>query len=364
MTSLYERYADLLVRYCVQAKPGDRVYVRSSYLAEPLLAPLYRALTAAGAHYDAKISIREEDRIFAESACDAQISDVSPAERVIYETYDAFVTVRAPFNLKSMQSISPDTKKKLGMAKGELHDIFSARSASGELRWTLCEFPTDAAAQECGMSLSEYERFVFGACRLFDDDPVASWRAVRESQQKAVDRLNAASTVRYVNADTDISFSVKNRRWINSDGRRNMPSGEVFTSPVEDSVNGHIRFSYPGIYMGEEIEDIRLEVKDGLVVKWSASRGQEFLDRVMEIDGARRFGEAAIGTNAGITRFSKNMLFDEKMGGTIHMALGSTYRETGGKNESPIHWDLLADMRAGEIHADGECIYRGGAFLF
>jgi aminopeptidase len=364
MTSLYERYADLLVRYCVQANPGSRVYVRSSYLAEPLLGPLYRALTKAGAHYDSKITIRDEDRTFAECASDSQIEDVSPAEKLIYETYDAFVSIRAPFNLKSMQSVPPATKKKLGQAKGVLHDIFSDRSASGALRWTLCEFPTDAAAQECGMSLAEYERFVFSACRLFDADPVSSWLAVRESQQRAVDRLNRASAVRYVNADTDITFSVSGRKWINSDGRRNMPSGEVFTSPVEDSVNGYIRFSYPGIYMGEEIEDIRLEVKGGLVVAWSASRGAEFLDRIMEIDGARRFGEAAIGTNAGISRFTKNMLFDEKMGGTIHMALGSTYKETGGKNESAIHWDLLADMRLGEILADGECIYRNGSFLF
>lgn len=363
MISLYEKYAKLLVDYCLGAKSGDRVFIRSSYLAEPLLSQVYTFLTKAGALYDTKISIRDEERIFAENASDSQIAAISPVERAVYESYSAILTIRAPFNLKNMQSISAETKKKLGEAKGELHDIFSQRSATGSLRWTLCEFPTDAAAQECGMSLGEYEQFVFSACRLFDDDPVASWLRVRENQQRAVDRLNTASAIRFVNADTDISFSVRGRRWINSDGRRNMPSGEVFTSPVENSVNGRIRFSYPGIYMGEEIEDIRLEVKDGLVVAWGASKGKEFLDRIMQIEGARRFGEAAIGTNSGIQRFTKNMLFDEKMGGTVHMALGSTYKETGGKNESPIHWDLLADMRPGEIHADGVCIYRNGSFL-
>ena len=363
MDSLYRKYAELLVRYCLAAKAGDKVYVRSSYLAEPLLSEIYRELTIAGARYESKIAIRDEERIFADHASDALINDISPIERAVYESYDCILTVRAPFNCKSMQSVSPDMKKKLGQARGELHDIFSARSASGSLRWTLCEFPTDAAAQECGMSLSEYESFVYGACHLFDDEPVASWLAVRESQQRAVARLDRASRIRFHNRDTDISFSVQGRRWINSDGRRNMPSGEVFTAPVEDSVNGHIRFSYPGIYMGEEIEDIRLDVKDGLVVKWEASRGQEFLDRIMTIDGARRFGEAAVGTNSGITHFTKNMLFDEKMGGTVHMALGSTYAETGGTNQSPIHWDLLADMHEGEIFADGELIYRGGRFV-
>jgi len=364
MNSLYERYADLLVRYCLRAQPGDRVSIRSSYLAEPLLAPVYRGLTLAGAHYDAKIAIRDEDRIFAECASDQQIGEISPLERIIYESYDAILTIRAPFNLKNMQSIPAETKKKLGEAKGELHDIFSSRSANGSLRWTLCEFPTDAAAQECGMSLGEYEQFVFGACRLFDHDPVAAWNRVRENQQAAVYRLDRATAVRFVNDDSDITFSVKGRKWINSDGRRNMPSGEVFSSPVEDSVNGHILFSYPGIYMGEEIEDIRLEVKNGLVISWSASRGKELLDRIMQIEGARRFGECAIGTNDGISRFTKNMLFDEKMGGTVHMALGSTYKETGGLNQSPIHWDLLADMNAGGIFADGTCIYRNGHFIF
>ncbi|MGL4368651.1 MAG: aminopeptidase, partial [Spirochaetota bacterium] len=251
MNSLYKKYADLLAGYCLGAKKGDRVFVRSSYLAEPLLCEVYRALTRAGARYESQISLRGEDRIFADEASDSLISDISPVERAVFEQYDAVLTIRAPFNTKSMQSVGADTKKKLGEAKGALHDVFSARSASGSLRWTLCEFPTEAAAQECGMSLEEYQSFVFNACRLNDADPVSCWKAVHDAQQRAVERLERASVIRFVNADTDLSFSVKGRRWMNSDGRRNMPSGEVYTAPVEDSVNGHIRFSYPGIYMGE-----------------------------------------------------------------------------------------------------------------
>jgi len=176
--------------------------------------------------------------------------------------------------------------------------------------------------------------------------------------------LDKKDKIRFFGPDTDITFSVKGRKWINSSGDANMPSGEVFTTPLEDSVNGKIRFSYPGIFMGQEIEDISLEVKDGEVIKWDAKVGRKLLDSVFEIPGSRRFGEAAIGTNYGITKFIKNMLFDEKIGGTIHMAIGAAYPHTGGKNESSIHWDLLADMKnGGEIYADDELVYKNGRFI-
>jgi aminopeptidase len=170
--------------------------------------------------------------------------------------------------------------------------------------------------------------------------------------------------MRYISKDTDISFSTKDRIWINSDGRANMPSGEVFTGPVEDSVNGTIFFSYPGVYMGHEVENVRLWVKDGLVERWEATRGKDFLNYIFTIPGARRFGEAAIGTNYDISRITKNILFDEKIGGSIHMAIGQSYLHTGGNNESSVHWDMITDMtEAGEIWADGEKIYEKGKFL-
>jgi aminopeptidase len=214
------------------------------------------------------------------------------------------------------------------------------------------------------MSKSEYRQFVYSACFLNEDDPIAKWQELKKNQQRIVDYLNDKTKIRYVGRDIDISFSAKGRKWINCAGDKNMPDAEVFTSPVDDSVNGKVRFSYPGLYLGQEIEDITLEVKDGLVVKWDAKKGKSLLDKIMEIPGARRFGEAAIGTNTGIKKFTKNMLFDEKMAGTIHMALGAAIPEAGGKNESAIHWDMLADMHdGGQIYADDVLIYRNGQFL-
>ena len=232
------------------------------------------------------------------------------------------------------------------------------------MNWNLCVFPTDAAAQECGMSTSEYAEFVYSACFLNEADPIGKWRQLDSDQQKIADYLMHRERFRYVSRDIDISFSAKGRKWISAAGTKNMPCGEVFTSPVEDSVNGKVRFSYPGFYLGQEIEDITLEVKDGLVIKWDAKKGKSLLDKIMEIPGARQFGEAAVGTNTGIKKFTKNMLFDEKLAGTVHMALGASIPETGGKNDSAIHWDMLADMNdGGEIYADSELIYKNGRFI-
>ena len=214
------------------------------------------------------------------------------------------------------------------------------------------------------MALEQYEAFVYGACHLYADSPIDEWLAVRQSQQQIVDLLNSRDHIRYRGEGIDIEFSTAGRTWINSDGQTNMPSGEVYTSPVEESVNGVIHFSYPAVYMGHEVEGVTLWVKDGMVEKWEARRGQDFLDRIFQIDGARRFGEAAVGTNYTITRFTKNILFDEKIGGTVHMAIGQSYLQTGGKNKSSIHWDMIANMKnGGEIFANDEKIYESGKFL-
>jgi len=280
------------------------------------------------------------------------------------ENFDALVSILSPFNLKELQNVSPEKKRIVNIANAEIQKIHMHRSSEGKLKWVVCQYPCDAAAQESEMSLSEYTEFVFDSCYLFDKDPVAKWREVHNMQQKIVDYLNGKKNVRYKGNDIEIEFSTAGRIWINSDGRCNMPSGEVFTGPVEDSVNGFIRFSYPAIFMGQEIEDISLEVKNGEVVSWGAKKGKDFLDQLFKIPGATRFGEAAIGTNYGIKKFTKNILFDEKLGGTIHMAVGASYPNTGGKNESSVHLDFIADMKDNsEILADGEVFYRNGKFL-
>jgi len=224
--------------------------------------------------------------------------------------------------------------------------------------------PTQAGGDDARMSLDDYENFVDQSCNLFEENPVDKWLEVRKTQQGFVDRLNKADKVEYKGPNIDISFSVKGRTLINSDGRANMPSGEVFSAPVEDSVNGKVYFSYPTIYMGKDVVGITLEVKTGEIVSWQAEQGQEILDKVFAIEGARRFGEVAVGTNYNIQRITRNILFDEKIGGSIHMAVGQSYHQCGGKNESTVHWDMITDMKnGGQIMADGEKIYENGYFL-
>jgi aminopeptidase len=364
MDSFFSSYARLLAEYCLSIKKNDRVFVRSTALAEPLLLEVYREILARGAFYDSRIALNEEERILFESAPDDSLSDISPIEKIVNESYDAILTIRAPYNLKSLQSIPPEKKMKAQESKKSIHDIFSRRSAEGSLRWTLCEFPTAASAQECGMSVSEYSRFIYESCRLNEDDPVAAWKRCSAEQKHYSDFLDKVKTLAFKGDGIDISMSISGRRWSNSDGKRNMPSGEVFSAPVEDSVNGTIRFSYPAIYMGEEIEALTLTVEDGRVVSWSAKMGQSLLDRLFDVPGARTFGEVAVGLNKGVTQFTKNILFDEKMDGTIHMAVGSSYPETGGLNKSAIHLDFITDMKnGGEIIADGAVVYRDGRFL-
>lgn len=361
---IFEKYAKLLVNYSLKIKKGDRLLINSTYLAEPLIQAVYRQALINGANVEFKIAVNGLNKIFYDNAGEDQLNYVPELYRHAVENFEAVLSINAPFNLKETQSVAPDKKKAVNMANASVSKRFMQRSSEGTLRWSYCEFPTDAGAQEAQMGLDEYQDFVYGACFLYDDDPCASWEKLKAGQQKWVDYLSRRKSMRFVNKDSDISFSVDGRVWINSSGDANMPSGEVFTAPVEDSVNGRIRFSYPGIFMGREIEDIALEVRAGEVRSWSAKKGGELLDNIFAIPGARRFGEVAIGTNYGINRFIKNMLFDEKIGGTVHMAVGAAYPHTRGVNESSVHWDLLADMNdGGEIYADGELIYRNGKFI-
>jgi aminopeptidase len=363
LETILEKYAKLLVNYSLKLKEGDKLLIISSYLAEPLIKEVYKEALKAGAHPEMRIKINGTEKIFYDCSSDEQLKYISPVSELITNEYDSFVNILAPFNMKELQSVDPAKKQMVSIAGTEIHETFLNRAGSGDLRWNLCVFPTDAAAQESGFSLAEYEEFVYSACLLHEDDPTASWQKVEADQQRIVDHLNSKTHIQFKAADIDISFTTEGRTWINSCGTNNMPSGEVFVAPVDDSVNGHVRFSYPGFYQGQEIEDIRLEVKDGEVIKWSAAKGKDLLDKLFEIEGARRFGEAAIGTNHGITKFTKNMLFDEKIGGTIHMAVGSAYPEGGGKNKSSIHWDMLADMtKDGQILADNKLIYENGRF--
>jgi len=359
-----QKYADLLLDYCLEIKQGQKLFIKSTTLAEPLLRELYRGGVLRGAHVVIDMSFRGQNKIFMDNANEDQLSFAPPNYIEAMQEYDAYLVVRAPFNLREDQNISGDKRKFRSLALKEINQAYYNRTANGELSRSLCQYPTQASAQEAGMSLEEYRDFVFKACNLDKPDPKKAWLEVREKQQSIVDHLNTVDKIRYLGKGTDISFSVKGRTWINSDGRTNMPSGEVFTGPIEDSVNGKVFFKYPSIYMGTEVQGISLEVLDGNVVKWSAEKGEEILDQVFDTEGARRFGEVAIGTNYSIQRATKNILFDEKIGGTIHMAVGQSYKQTGGMNESTIHWDMIAEMKdGGQIFTDNKLIYEDGVFL-
>jgi aminopeptidase len=365
MDTILTRYARLLTQYCLQVRPGDKVFVASTLLAEPLVRAVFAEAYAAGAALvECDLAFRERERIFFQNASDEALRTPPTLQQWAMEHFDCYLHIRAPYNLRDSSGASPERAQIRTEALAPTNKAYFERTADRRLRRNLCQYPTDAAAQEAGMGLGEYEQFVFGACKLFSPDPAAAWLAVRASQQRIVDHLNGCATVRYLAEGTDIQFNTQGRTWMNSDGQTNMPSGEVYTSPVEDGVNGTVHFSYPCIYQGNEVEGVTLWVKDGLIEKWEARRGQEFLDYIFTLPGTRRFGEAAIGTNYDIQRMTKNILFDEKIGGTIHMAIGQSYLQTGGKNESPVHWDMITDMtQGGEIWADGEKIYQNGQFL-
>jgi len=365
MNTILKKYADLLVNYCVELQPGEKLYVRSTTLAEPLIREVFRSATKAGGHVEVEMDFREKNRIFMSEANDAQLQRVPPMYKMAMETFDAYIYIRAPFNLKEDNNNPKGRSSIRSKAMKEVSKRYFERTATKELKRNLCQYPTLAAAQNADMSLEEYQEFIFGACNLFTEDPQQAWLNRRKDQQKIVDLLNKRDKVQYKGEGIDITFSTKDRTWINSDGQTNMPSGEVYTAPVEDSVNGVVHFSFPALYMGQEVEGVTLWVKDGYVEKWEAKRGQAFMDNLLQTAGARRFGEAAIGTNYNINRFTKNILFDEKIGGTIHMALGQSYFQTGGKNQSAIHWDMIGNMvNGGQIFADDELIYENGKFIF
>jgi aminopeptidase len=365
MDNILNKYAQLLVNYSLNVQPNERVMVSTTTLAEPLVREVYREILKAGGHPHIDMNFRDQNRIFMDTANDEQLAYISPLYAESIEAFECYLFIRAPYNTSEMAEMKSGRSHIFGEARAYYDKVYSERTATRELKRNLCEFPTNSMAQNAGMSLDDYEAFIYNACFLNEKNPAQKWLEVRANQQKIVDLLNAKDKIQYKGDGIDISFSTKGRTWINSDGQTNMPSGEVYSAPIEDSMNGVIYFDYPAIRMGEELQGVTLWVENGEVQKWEAKKGQHILNKVFTLPGAKRFGEVAIGTNHNITKPTKNILFDEKMGGTVHMAIGQTYLQCGGKNQSSIHWDMIAEMRnGGEIYADDELIYKSGQFLF
>ena len=361
---MLEKYARLLVEYCLEIKEGDRLLIRTTTAAEPLVREVYRHASRAGAMVFTDLAVEGQGRMLVDEAPESLLDREDPFFLQAMQEFECYLAILAPYNLKEMNGVDPQRMARRAKANQQAQEIYFQRIADRSLRRCLCQFPTISQAHESGMSTEAYSRFVYEACRLYDTDPVASWLEVRAMQQRIVDVLNTCSDIHYQGKHVDLRFSTAGRTWINSDGRSNMPSGEVFTSPVEDSVQGMIRFSYPGLYQGRDVEGVTLWVKDGWIERWEATKGQDFLDHIFSQEGTRRFGEAAIGTNDRIKQMSRNILFDEKIGGTVHLAIGQSYLQCGGLNKSAVHWDMITDMTEdGRITADGNLVYENGRFL-
>jgi aminopeptidase len=368
-----DRWAHTLVNYCTDLQPGERVLIQGSPLAEPLILPLYRACLEAGALPTVQVGLPRLQETLLRYGSDEQLETLSPFEAVASREFDVRIHIQSEENTRSLSGVDPARQRLFTGARRKLRKDAMASGSRGEKRWSVTLFPTQAYAQDAGMSLSDYESFVYGACFLDDEDPAARWRELGAGQQKLIDRLEAKETVRILARDTDLTLSIQGRTFINSDGKRNFPSGEFFTGPVEDSANGTIRYTFPAIFGGREVEEVRLRFEGGKVVEATAARNEAFLREMLDLDeGARRLGEFAFGNNFGIQRFTRNILFDEKIGGTVHLALGASYPETGGTNESALHWDMICDLRSperggtadgGEVWVDGVLFCKDGVFV-
>jgi aminopeptidase len=362
-----DAWARTLVTYSTGVKPGDVVCIEGDVAGRPLLVAIYREALRAGAFPVMLPRFSELNADLLSLGSDEQIAWLSPIDTWSRGEADVFIRVLGEQNTKMLSGV--DTERQIARKRsvGPLLQRMMEREATGELRWTLTLFPTDAYAQDAAMSTPDFAEFVFDACKckLGAADPAAAWKEQTAIQQRLIDWLAGKQEVHIQGPDTDLRLAVGDRCWINCDGTKNFPDGEIFTGPVEDGTEGHIRFSYPVVTDGREIHDVRLRFEAGRVVDASASQGEGFLHEMLDADaGARRLGELAFGTNFEITRFTKNILFDEKIGGTVHMALGAGYPESGSKNQSAIHWDLICDLRqGGSIVVDGQPFLRDGRYL-
>jgi aminopeptidase len=362
MDEQFARWADVLVGYCLELQPRDLLEIVADHEAWPLITATYRSALRAGAHPVWTPRSDELDAIFFKEAHDLHLNHVSPLAAHTGETVNARLSIYGGTNKAAMDAVTASRAAQRYEALAPLRRTYRDRVGRGELRTCITLYPTASEAQAAGLSTAAFADYVSRACYLDAEDPVAEWKAVHRRQQHLVDVLDQTTSIRIEGEGTDIRFDVRGRRWVNSAARRNFPSGEVFTGPVEDSAHGVIRFSYPSRYEGVVVDGVTLEFDHGRLIKASASRGEEFFQKVIRVDdGASQVGELAIGTNYRIDRYIGSTLYDEKIGGTVHVALGNGYPETGSLVRSSIHWDLICDLRRrGRVFADGREILTDG----
>ena len=359
-----QKLAQVLVHYSLGLQPGEDFSLSSEPLAEELSLAVYEEAIKAGANVLVQNQLPGFEEIFFKLGNDSQIQYISPVNRLVIENFPAMLIIEAERNTRELTNVDPSRLALRRRARASLFARMLERIATGELRWCLTVFPTHASAQDADMSLREYQDFVYSAGMLDLPDPVAAWREEDARQQRLIAWLAGKDQVTLKGKDLDLRLSIGSRSFQGASGKENFPDGEIFTSPVEESVNGWVRFAYPCIYDGREVIDVELWFEDGKIVKEKAAKGQDFLTALLNTDhGSRYLGEWGIGTNYQIPRFTKNMLFDEKLGGTIHLAVGAGFPEAGSKNESGVHWDMLCNMADSEIQVDGELFYKDGKFM-
>ena len=360
-----EKLANLFVEYSLKLKPREIVAINGDAVAAPLIRACYRAALRRGAFVVCDVVLGGVADILYAEANKEQLQWLSPMMLYKVRKIDASIGIWACENTKALTNVDPKRVALTSLARKPVMKLVMDRTAAKTFRWVGTQWPCNASAQDAEMSLDEYEEFVFGAGHLDDPNPIQTWKRISKEQQALTDFMNRRRQIRIVAEDTDLTCSVRGRTWINCDGRLNFPDGEVFTGPVEESVEGHIKYSFPAVYSGREVSGVRLTFERGKVVKAEADKGLEFLRAMIAMDkGSCYLGEAAFGTNYNVKRYTKNTLFDEKIGGTIHLALGAGYPETRNKNHSGLHWDMVCDLRkGGEIYADGELIQKNGRFL-
>jgi aminopeptidase len=366
-----EKFAKVLVEHSTRVKPGDRVLIEATTAAEPLIRELYIQILQKGGHPHLMISLPgmmpfSQDELYLTYANDSQLDFVPTFYKLAYDQFESRIRIHSATNTRGLTNIDPNKVQRRSKATGTITEAQMRRGGEGVFKWVTTLYPTEAYAQDASMSLKEYEDFVFGAVHAHEDDPIAYWKSTAVGQQKAIDFLADKGQVVLRGPNVDLTLSIKNRKFVNSTGTHNMPDGEIYTGPVEDSVNGWVKFTYPAIYGGVAVEGAELTFSNGRVEQAKAEKNLDYLLKMLESDaGSRYLGEFAIGTNFDINKFTGNILFDEKIGGSFHMALGAGYPETGSKNKSAIHWDMICDLRTdSEILADGELFYKNGQFAF
>ncbi len=359
-----KKLAKLLVNYSLNLKKGKLLKIQGEIVALPLIKACYEEALNVGAHPYVKILTPEMEEMFLKKAKKAQLEYISPITKLEVGKMDALISIWGSQNTKHLTGVDPKAQAAVRLAAKPLMTKLFKRMGDGSLSWVGTQFPTNADAQQAEMSLSDYEDFVFGAGHLHLPDPVKHWKKIEKEQKRLVKILNRIDRLHIKSADTDLKMRVKGRKWISCHGTENFPDGEIFTGPIEDTVEGHIRYSYPSTHDGRTVEDIRLEFKKGKVVKESAAKNEDYLRAMLNIDkGARYVGEFAIGTNYQVQQASGNTLFDEKIGGSCHLAVGASIPESLGVNKSAIHWDMVCDLKKNsEIVADGKVIYKNGKF--